>query len=69
MKKTFRRALLRGLEPHILFPGLAVLVIAIIWGTTFAYLRMQDAGIERASQVSTRDNVETCEAQVVSACQ
>lgn len=51
----------------MLFPALAVLVVSIIWVTTFAYLRMQRADIERAAQVSTRENLETYEAQVMRA--
>jgi len=67
VKTQFRGWLIRCLEPQVLFPALTVVVVAIIWVTTFAYLRMQRADIDRASQVSTREIVETYEAQVMRA--
>jgi diguanylate cyclase (GGDEF)-like protein len=67
VKKTLRGWMHRGLEPQFLFPALAIVVVAIIWGTTLTYVRTLRVESERSAQVSTRDNVETYEAQVVRA--
>lgn len=57
----------RVLEPHILFPLIATIVLAVIWGTTLAYQRVQTAAAARAAEDSTREILETYEAQVVRA--
>jgi diguanylate cyclase (GGDEF)-like protein len=67
VKTTLRSWLHRGLEPQLLFPALAVIVVGIIWGTTLTYLDTLRVESERSAQISTRDNVETYEAQVVRA--
>src|SRR5688572_2013723 len=67
VKKTVRGWFSRWLEPQFLFPALALAVVGIVWGTTLAYLRTLRMESERSAQVSTRDNVETYEAQVVRA--
>jgi diguanylate cyclase (GGDEF)-like protein len=67
VRTKFRGWAHRGLEPHFLFPALTVVVVALIWVSTLTYLKTLRTENERGAQVSTRDNVETYEAQVVRA--
>jgi signal transduction histidine kinase len=64
---TFRRGSRRLSEPQILFPLIGVLVLAVIWGTTFGIIRAKDSATERAAAASTRALLGTYEAQVVRA--
>ncbi len=64
---TFRRRLHQATEPHILFPAFAVLVLGVTWGTTLHLIHVERAGAGRAAAVSSRELVETYEAQVVRA--
>jgi len=54
-------------EPHILFPAIAVLVLAVIWGTTLNLIRVERLPAEHAAAASSRELAETYEAQVVRA--
>ena len=54
-------------EPHILFPAIAVLVLALIWGTTLTLIRAEHAAAEEAAGVSGRELTETYKAQVLRA--
>jgi diguanylate cyclase (GGDEF)-like protein len=62
-----RRRLLRLTEPQILFPVFAVLLLGMLWGTTRGLIKLEGAGAERAAVASSRELVETYEAQVVRA--
>ncbi len=53
--------------PHILYPAIAVLVLAVIWGATLGLIKVERANSERAAVASTRDLADTYEAQVVRA--
>ena len=64
---ALRRRLHQATEPYILFPAFAVLVLGVIWGTTLYLIHIERAGAGRAAAVSSRELVETYEAQVVRA--
>ena len=44
-----RAWLIRFSEPHILFPVLTVLVLAVIWSSTFNLIKVERASAEVAS--------------------
>jgi diguanylate cyclase (GGDEF)-like protein len=52
-------------EPQILFPLIAVFLLAVIWGTTLGLIRINHAGAERDAAISNRELLATYEAQVV----
>jgi diguanylate cyclase (GGDEF)-like protein len=62
-----RAWLIRFSEPHILFPVLTVLVLAVIWSSTFNLIKVERASAEVASVASSRELIDTYEAQVVRA--
>jgi diguanylate cyclase (GGDEF)-like protein len=64
---TLRRRLHQATEPYILFPAFAILVLGVLWATTLNLIHIERAGAERAAAVSSRELVETYEAQVVRA--
>ncbi|MEO6080260.1 MAG: EAL domain-containing protein [Steroidobacteraceae bacterium] len=66
-KDTLHRTLGRTTEPQVLFPLIAVLLLAAIWGTTFGVIRVKHSAAEHAAAVSSRELLDTYEAQVVRA--
>jgi diguanylate cyclase (GGDEF)-like protein len=64
---TLRRRLHQATEPYILFPVFAVLVLGVTWATTLHLIHVERAGAGRAAAASSRELVETYEAQVVRA--
>jgi diguanylate cyclase (GGDEF)-like protein len=64
---ALRRWLSHITEPHILFPAIAVLVLAVIWGTTLNLIKVERAAAEHTAAASSRELAETYEAQVVRA--
>jgi len=64
---TTRGWLARITEPQFLFPALAVLSLGLIWGTTWSLIQWERAGAKRAAAASSRELVETYEAQVMRA--
>jgi two-component system, NtrC family, sensor kinase len=67
LKESFHRVLGHATEPQILFPLIAVFLLAAIWGSTFGMLRVKHAAAEHAAAVSSHDLLGTYEAQVVRA--
>src|SRR3984957_17587520 len=67
MRNAFHRRLGRAVEPQILFPLIAVSLLAGIWGTTLSLLKVRRADAEHAAAVSSRELLGTYEAQVVRA--
>jgi diguanylate cyclase (GGDEF)-like protein len=69
--RSERRAPHRGLhwvsDARILFPTIAVLLLAAIWTATFQLSRLTQADAAHAAAVSTRELLGTYEAQVVRA--
>ena len=64
---ALRRWLGHATEPHILFPTIAVVVLALIWGTTLNLIKVQHAAAEHNTAVLSHELAETYEAQVVRA--
>jgi diguanylate cyclase (GGDEF)-like protein len=64
---SLRRGLSHATEPHILFPTLAALGLAVIWGTTLNTVQRERTAAEHAAAVSSRGHAATYEAQVVRA--
>ena len=54
-------------EPQILFPLIAVFLLAAIWGTTCNVLKVRRVDAEHAAAASSRELLGTYEAQVVRA--
>lgn len=54
-------------EPYVLFPSLAVLLLGILWGTTWNLIRVERSAAEMAAASSAGELAETYEAQVVRA--
>jgi len=67
LKDALHRGLGRVAEPHILFPLIATLLLAITWGTTFGVIGVTHSATERAAAISSRELLDTYEAQVVRA--
>ncbi len=61
------RRIARIHEPRILFPLVAVVVLAVVWGTTFSLIGNKRADAEHAGAVSSKEHLGTYEAQVVRA--
>jgi diguanylate cyclase (GGDEF)-like protein len=66
-KGRLHRGLSRFVEPQIVFPLVATLLLAIIWGTTYGVIGVKRAAARHAAEVSTRELLDTYEAQVVRA--
>jgi diguanylate cyclase (GGDEF)-like protein len=64
---TLRSWLGHATEAHILFPTIAVLVLAVIWGATVSLIKVERTTAERAAIVSSRELADTYEAQAVRA--
>ena len=62
-----RHRLSRLMDPRLVFPALAMLVLAVIWGTTLNLIRVERASAERAAAISSHQLAETYEAQVLRA--
>jgi diguanylate cyclase (GGDEF)-like protein len=62
-----RAWLSRLTEPHILFPALTILVLAVIWSATLNLIRVERANAARTSAASTLELLDTYEAQIVRA--
>ena len=67
MGPSIRRALGRLAEPYVLFPLTALLLLTVIWGTTWNLIGSERAGAERAAATSAKELAETYEAQAVRA--
>lgn len=63
----FRKRLSRLAEPYILFPVIAVVLLAVIWGTTASLIAVERASAARAITSSSLVIAEAYEAQVVRA--
>ena len=64
---AFHRVLGRATAPRILFPLIALFLLAVIWGSTFGILKVKRAAAEHVAAVSSRELLGTYEAQVVRA--
>jgi diguanylate cyclase (GGDEF)-like protein len=66
-KDAFNRSVRLATEPQILFPLIAALLLAVIWGTTLAVIKVRHSDAEHTAAVSSRELLGTYEAQVVRA--
>ncbi len=64
---TIRRILARAADPQVLFPIIAAFLLAIIWISTLGVVRVKHSAAEHAAAVSSRELLDTYEAQVVRA--
>jgi diguanylate cyclase (GGDEF)-like protein len=62
-----RSWLARLTEPHILFPGLAMMLLGLIWGGTLRLIQIERSAATAASAAKVLELVDTYEAQVVRA--
>ena len=62
-----RHGIYRVIDPHVLFPVLAIVITAIIWLTTFNLIRIERQSAEQTAVTTVRELSETYEAQVVRA--
>ncbi len=62
---TLGRRLLAAAKPHVLYPVVAVTILAVIWGMTLNLIRVERHAAERATAVSAQELAETHEARVV----
>jgi hypothetical protein len=54
-------------EPHVLFPAIALLVLALVWAATLNVIRVERSSAGRAAASSSRELAETDVSQVVRA--
>jgi diguanylate cyclase (GGDEF)-like protein len=66
-KGTLRRGMARATEPRVLFPLIALFLLAAIWGTTFGVIKVKTSAAQHAAALSSRELLSTYEAQVVRA--
>ncbi|HEX2797242.1 MAG TPA: hypothetical protein VHN38_09165, partial [Immundisolibacter sp.] len=64
---ALRHGLSRGTEPVLLFPGLAILLLGILWIATASLARQEYANARATAVLTTRELAETYEAQIVRA--
>ncbi len=64
---ALRHWLSRGTEPMVLFPGLAILLLGVLWVTTISLVRVEYANARATATATTRELAETYEAQIVRA--
>jgi diguanylate cyclase (GGDEF)-like protein len=57
----------RATEPQILFPVIAVFLLTVMWGTTLNLIKVRHAAAAHAAAVSSRELLDTYEAQIVRA--
>ncbi|MEJ2680656.1 MAG: EAL domain-containing protein [Gammaproteobacteria bacterium] len=55
----------RVIEPHLLFPLLAIVITAIIWITTIKLIKIEYQSVEKSTITTVKELTETYEAQVL----
>jgi diguanylate cyclase (GGDEF)-like protein len=65
LRETLHRRLGRIAEPQILFPLIAVVLLAATWGVTLGLIRIKYAEAEHEAAILSRELLGTYEAQVV----
>jgi diguanylate cyclase (GGDEF)-like protein len=65
MRESLHRRVGRIAEPQILFPLVAVLLLAVTWGVTLGLIRIKHAEAEHDAAILNRELLGTYEAQVV----
>jgi diguanylate cyclase (GGDEF)-like protein len=67
VRDALRRLVGRSTEPEVLFPLVAALLLAVIWTTTLGLVRVKQSATESSAAGSSRELLETYEAQIVRA--
>jgi diguanylate cyclase (GGDEF)-like protein len=67
MQRHVFRRLGRVAEPQVLFPLFAVVLLSVIWGTTYSIVRSKRADAAQSASISSHELLDTYEAQVVRA--
>ena len=62
-----RRGLARLAEPYVLFPLIAVVLLGVVWGTTWHVIGVERSLATRNASTSSLEHADTYEAQVVRA--
>ncbi len=62
-----RHSLSRLAEPHLMFPAIAVFLLAVIWGATLNLIKAEREAAQRTAVSSSLELGETYEAQVLRA--
>ena len=62
-----RRGLARLVEPYVLFPLVALVLLGVVWGTTWHVISVERATALRNASTSSLEHADTYEAQVVRA--
>jgi diguanylate cyclase (GGDEF)-like protein/PAS domain S-box-containing protein len=65
MRAGLARFAERVLEPHILFPAVALTLLGVVWGATFQLIRIEEERAVRTAIDSSAELIETYEAQMV----
>jgi diguanylate cyclase (GGDEF)-like protein/PAS domain S-box-containing protein len=60
-----RRGMSRVVEPYVLFPAIAVILLGVVWGTTLNLIQVERAAAEKAAMASSQELADTYEAQVL----
>jgi diguanylate cyclase (GGDEF)-like protein len=64
---ALQRKLNWATQPQVLFPAVALLFLAFIWGTTLSLIRVKSSSAAQAAEVYSQELLDTYEAQVVRA--
>jgi diguanylate cyclase (GGDEF)-like protein len=64
---ALQRKLSWATQPQVLFPAVALIFLAVIWGTTLSLIHVKSSLATQAAEVSSRELLDTYEAQVVRA--
>jgi diguanylate cyclase (GGDEF)-like protein len=64
---ALQRKLSWAIQPQVLFPAVALFFLAVIWGATLSLIRVKSSLATQAAEVSSRELLDTYEAQVVRA--
>jgi hypothetical protein len=67
MQQMLHRRLSRATEPHILFPAVAVVLLGMVWATTFGVMKVERDAAERNAANVSRQLLDTYEVQAVRA--
>jgi diguanylate cyclase (GGDEF)-like protein len=64
---ALQRTMSWATKPQVLFPAVALIFLAVIWGATLSLIRVKYSLAVQAAEVSSRELLDTYEAQVVRA--
>jgi diguanylate cyclase (GGDEF)-like protein len=65
--QALQRKMIWATKPQVLFPAVALILLAVIWGATLSLIRVKYSLASQAAEASSRKLLDTYEAQVVRA--